>query len=83
MKRYSAAHARKQFADLLTEADRGVPVVIERRGARYVLRAEPAPRRGRTRPPAIETIDPAIDRGQWQWTWTAKGVRFSARRSRT
>lgn len=83
MKRYSVAHARSRLADLLNEAERGTPVVIERRGVRYVLRAEAAPRRSRVRRSMIETLDPAVARGQWQWTWTPKGVRLSARRPRS
>ena len=83
MKRYSVAHARERLADLLNEAERGAPVVIERRGIRFVLRAEAAPRRDRVRRSAIETLDPAVARGQWQWSWTPKGVRLRTRRSRS
>lgn len=83
MKRYSVAQVRERLADVLNEAERGVPVVIERRGVRYVLRAEPPPRRDRARRSAIETLDPAVARGQWQWSWTAKGVRFGRRRPRS
>jgi antitoxin (DNA-binding transcriptional repressor) of toxin-antitoxin stability system len=83
MKRYSVAHARSRLADLLTEAERGTPVVIERRGVRYTLRAEAAPRRAPARRSVIETLDPAVDRGQWQWIWTPKGVRLRQRRRRS
>jgi len=83
MKRYSVAHARNRLADLLNEAERGTPVVIERRGVRYVLHAEAAPRRRRVRRSMIETLDPAVAQGQWQWTWTPKGVRLGARHPRS
>ena len=83
MKRYSVAQARERLADVLNEAERGVPVVIERRGVRYVLRAEPARRGGRSRRSAIETLDPAVAQGHWQWNWTPKGVRFGRTRPRS
>lgn len=79
MKRYTVAHVRERLADVLDEAEQGNPVVIERRGVRYVLAVESAPQR-RSRRSAIETLDPAVDNGQWQWTLTGKGVRFSGRR---
>ncbi len=82
MKRYSVAHVRERLADVLDEADAGGTIVIERRGVRYVLRLqenEPLKRTNRARP-AIETLDPSVAAGQWQWTMSAKGVRFSGRR---
>jgi antitoxin (DNA-binding transcriptional repressor) of toxin-antitoxin stability system len=82
MKRYTMAQLRERLADVLNEAERGVPVVIERRGVRYVLRAEPARPRRRTRPSFIEILDPAVAEGQWQWTWTREGIRFRPGRRR-
>ena len=35
MKRYSVALVRERLAEALNEVDRGIPVVIERRGVRY------------------------------------------------
>jgi prevent-host-death family protein len=40
MKRYSASQARARLAEVLDAAQRGMPVVIERRGVRYVVRVE-------------------------------------------
>jgi hypothetical protein len=82
MKRYSVAHVRERLADVLDEADAGGTVIIERRGVRYVLRLQenaPPKRTGQTRS-VIETLDPSVAAGQWQWTMSAKGVRFSGRR---
>lgn len=80
MKRYSVAQVRERLADVLNEADRGVSVVIERRGVRYILRAEkPAVRPRRRRQPMIEILDPAVEAGQWTWTWTARGLAFRSR----
>lgn len=79
MKRYTVAQARERLAHVLNEAERGVPVVIERRGTRYVLRAEPAPQRRSAGRPRIEILHPAVARGQWEWTWTPHGLRFAGR----
>jgi antitoxin (DNA-binding transcriptional repressor) of toxin-antitoxin stability system len=80
MKCYTVAQLRKRLADVLNEAERGVPVVIERRGVRFVLKAQPAPARRQTRTSVIEIIDPAVTEGQWEWTWARKGLRFRPRR---
>jgi hypothetical protein len=82
MKRYSVSKARERLADLLNEADQGLPVIIERRDVRYVLRVEPASRPRVSRRSVIETLDPTIDAGQWRWNWTPKGVRFAVPRAR-
>lgn len=70
MKRYTVAQLRERLADVLNDAERGIPVVIERRGIRYVLQAERTTRRRRSRRSVIETLDPVVAQGQWQWTWT-------------
>jgi hypothetical protein len=80
MKKYSVAHARERLADVLNEADRGVPVAIERRGVRYVLRAERTiPPRTRRRRSLIDVLDPDVAAGQWTWAWEPGQVQFRAR----
>lgn len=81
MKRYSVAQVRERLADVLSEAEQGIPVIIERRGVRYVLRVE-RPKRQRKPPSTIEVLDPAVTTGQWTWTPTAGGLRFGGRRRR-
>jgi len=83
MKRYTMAQARERLADVLNEAERSGSVVIERRDVQYVIRAtrKSAPRRPRRS--VIETLDPAVASGQWRWTSTSTGVRFSGRRQRS
>jgi hypothetical protein len=81
MKRYTVALVRERLAEALDEAERGTPVVIERKGVRYRLSVE-APSEKRAAGPRasrIETIDPAVAEGQWTWIWTAKGSRFRGR----
>jgi hypothetical protein len=82
MKRYSVVHVRERLADVLDEAEAGHPVFIERRGVRYVLKVEQpeSKARRRKRQPRIETIDRSVENGQWQWTLSAKGLRFRSRR---
>ena len=79
MKRYTVSQARERFADVLDEAERSGSDVIERRDVQYVIQARraPRPRSGRS---IIEAVDPAVAEGQWQWEWTADGIRFAGRR---
>jgi hypothetical protein len=80
MRRYTAAQARQNLARLLDTAENGQSVVIERRGVRFVLRADRMKRRSRIRRrPIIEILDPAVARGQWTWDWGPGGLRFVAR----
>lgn len=84
VKRYTVAGFRRRLAQVLDETERGMPVVIERRGVRYRLSVESArPRRRTKRPSTIEILDPAVARGQWDWNWTAAGLKFHGRRRRS
>jgi hypothetical protein len=74
MKRYSVGLVRERLAEALNEVDRGVPVIIERRGVRYRLTREPQLARTSTRKPVIEHVDPDVAAGQWSWQWTPKGL---------
>jgi prevent-host-death family protein len=80
MKRYTVAQARQQFAELLDAAEQGRPVVIERRGVRFVVATQRTKRRrAASRPSIIESVDPAIASGEWTWTSGAAGVSFTRR----
>jgi antitoxin (DNA-binding transcriptional repressor) of toxin-antitoxin stability system len=83
-KRYSVTQVRERLSDALDEADQGIPVIIERRGTRYLLALAPASRpTGTTRRKArIEILDPAVERGDWTWASTPKGLAFRGRRAR-
>jgi hypothetical protein len=83
VKKYTVTVARQRLAEALDEAERGVPVYIERRGVRYQVSV--SPRKVKTRktahgPPAIEIRDPAVARGRWTWGWSPKGLNFRGRR---
>lgn len=82
MKRYTAAQARERLAEALDSAERGVPVVIERRGVRFRLDAVRPARRSGKRAPLIESLDPALESGQWSWSWESGVLGFFARRKR-
>lgn len=77
MKRYSVAVVRERLAEALNEVDRGVPVIIERRGVRYRLTREPARPRKTTRAPVIEHADADVVAGQWSWNWAPGGLEFA------
>ena len=80
VKMYTVSQVRECLAEVLDQADRGVPVVIERRGIRYSLKAErPAPVR-RQKKSAIEILDPSVAEGQWTWDLGHGGLRFRGSR---
>jgi hypothetical protein len=82
-KRFLVAEARARFGELLDEADQGETVVIERWGVQYTLTAQqavPKPNvKGRR---LFEWVDPDVMSGQWTWTPTKKGLRFTPRKPR-
>jgi antitoxin (DNA-binding transcriptional repressor) of toxin-antitoxin stability system len=83
VKRYTSSELRSRLAEMLDAAEGGEPVVIERRGTRFVLRAEPVrPRARRWRRPLIEILDPAVADGQWTWGWSSNGLTFNGRSRR-
>ena len=81
MKRYTAAQARAQLAAILDAAEKGEDVVIERRGRRFTVSVS---RSGQRRSPhavrSIEIVDSAVAEGQWTWSGSGTGLRFSKRR---
>lgn len=82
MKPWKVAEARARFGEILDEAERGNPVVVERRGVRFLLTADKAePRRGAAEP-LFEFVDPALADGQWTWKAGPRGLKFSARKRR-
>jgi antitoxin (DNA-binding transcriptional repressor) of toxin-antitoxin stability system len=82
--RYTVSQVRERLSDALDQADQGIPVIIERRGTRYVLALAPAsrPKRVAPRKPRIEILDPAVESGDWTWAPTSKGLTFRARKRR-
>lgn len=73
---------RERLAEALDEAERGVPVLIERKGVRYRLSVErPKPRKAAPRQSRIEVVDPAVAEGRWSWDWSRSGLRFRRRRA--
>jgi hypothetical protein len=83
MKDLKVAEARARFGEILDEAERGVPVFIERRGVRFRVTAEAAtPARKATPPDPLVYVDPAVMSGNWTWKLGPKGLAFVARRPR-
>jgi hypothetical protein len=82
-KRYSVSVVRERLSDALDEAERGVPVFIERHGTRFQLSLAPEQtRRTAARKPKIEILDAAVAEGLWSWEYTSKGLKFRTRRRR-
>ena len=82
MKHYSVAVVRERLAEALNEVDRGVPVIIERRGVRYRLTREPQARARRGRKPIFAWVDPEVLSGEWSWDWTPEGLAFKPKAGR-
>jgi len=80
MKRYTVSMVRECLSDALDRAERGEPVLIDRRGVTYRLSVErkPAPRRQAA--PRIELLDKAVEEGDWTWDWRGRELRLRARR---
>jgi hypothetical protein len=77
MKKYSVSVVRERLSEALDEAERGVPVIIERKGVRYRLVVDrEKPRRAARRKPLFQILDPAVEAGQWSWDVTSKGLKF-------
>jgi hypothetical protein len=82
-KRFLVAEARARFGEILDEADQGETVIIERHGVQYTLKAERSTRqRNAKRARYFEWVDPEVMSGQWTWTPTRTGLRFTPRRRR-
>ena len=82
MRNLKVAEARARFGEILDEAEKGAPVVIERRGVRFRLVAETGPRSAASKAPLFTFVDAGVMSGQWTWKAGAKGVAFAARRKR-
>jgi hypothetical protein len=80
-KRYTVAAVRERLAEALDDAEKGIPVIIERRGVRYRLSVErPGKRPAAKQAPKIEVLDAAITAGEWSWDWSPSGMKFKATR---
>ena len=81
MKHLKVAEARARFGDVLDEAERGVPVYIERRGVRFKVVAEAAEVPPKSAGADVFTfVDEAVMSGNWTWTPGRQGLKFSRRR---
>lgn len=79
VKKYKVAMVRERLSQALDEAERGEPVFIERSGVTYRLSVETPARRPKTRQPAIEILDPAVERGDWTWNPDGGELQFTPR----
>jgi antitoxin (DNA-binding transcriptional repressor) of toxin-antitoxin stability system len=81
MKYLKVAEARARFGEILDDADKGATVIIERRGVRYRIIAEPA-RSAPAAPALFEFVDRDVASGQWTWKAGPAGLAFKPRRKR-
>lgn len=84
MKHLRVAEARARFGEVLDDAEKGAPVIIERRGVRFrvVAEAAQAPDAGSQGEPLFAHVDSAVMAGQWSWKPAAGGMAFAPRRKK-
>lgn len=80
MKKYSVSMVRERLSEALDDADRGTPVLIERRGVTYELTVRKASSRKKKAAPQIEILDRAIVEGNWTWEWEKGDLQLRTRR---
>ena len=78
MKFLKVAEARARFGEILDQAEAGAPVLIERRGVRFRVVVEDAPKGAS--PAGFAFVDDAVMDGQWSWEPGKSGVTFKARK---
>lgn len=81
MKKYSVSMVRERLSEALDAADRGTPVLIERRGVTYELTVRKTAGRSRKAARQIDILDPAIAAGNWTWEWKKGDLQLRTRRS--
>ena len=81
MKGYRVAEARARFGEMLDDAEKGVPVVIERRGVRFRIVAERV-LSSKASKAVFDFVDPAVADGQWTWNAGRRGLAFARRKRR-
>ena len=77
MKPLKVAEARARFGEVLDEAERGVPVFIERRGVRFRVVVDAAPKAARA---SFDFVDAEVLDGEWSWEHGKGGLTFKAQR---
>lgn len=82
MKHLKVAEARARFGEILDEAEKGARVVIERRGVRFRVIAEPARTTKAGKAALFDFVDADVMRGQWTWRTGRRGLAFARRRTR-
>ena len=77
MKPMKVAEARARFGEVLDEAESGVPVFIERRGVRFRVVVDDAPKAARA---SFDFVDAEVLNGEWSWEQGNDGLTFKAPR---
>jgi hypothetical protein len=80
MRKYSVSMVRERLSEALDDADRGKPVLIERRGVTYELTVRKTASRKKKATRQIEVLDRAIVDGNWTWDWEKGDLQLRTRR---
>ena len=81
MKHLKVSEARAQFGEILDNAEKGLPVIIERRGVRFAVVVD-KPSAPATAAPLFAHVDPDVLSGQWTWKPKKAGLTLAPRRKR-
>ncbi len=79
MKTYGTAEAREHLSDLLSEAEEGQPVFIERRGVRFKLELAPQSSKRAPAKKTIEILDRDVASGNWSFDMAGRFRTVKAR----
>ena len=79
MKKYTVSLVRERFAQALDEAERGEPVLIERKGVMYRLSVDRPKKTATARKTHFEILDAAVEAGQWTWDWSPGRLTFRSK----
>jgi len=69
MKGYKVGELRKHLSEALDGVERGETVIVERRGKRFRIVAEPAAA-WQPQPTKVTILDPSLLDEGWSWQWT-------------
>ncbi|SRR5258705_13557082 len=81
MRKYSVSVVRERLSEALDDADRGKPVLIERRGVTYELTVRKGRSRRKKATRQIDVFDRTIVDGNWTWEWKKGDLQLRTRRS--
>lgn len=82
MKGYNLSRLRQHLSQALDDVERGETVIVERRGKRFRIVAEPAAA-WQPQPTKVAILDPSLLDEGWSWEWAGPGTTLEYRAAET